>query len=166
LGEANFHFLKGMFSDEDLRRPTRDSSTARTLGLFLIAALTTVVTATAQTSYSVIDLGVEVSPTDVNDNGEVVGSVGSGVSMTGFYFDDAGGLTPLPLTRQALAISDQGDIVGSASAGGAFLITGGRYVDLGAEHTAAGINEAPDQRAKRTRIAQRRCRLMQRFMTC
>ena len=113
----------------------------RTLGLFLIAALTTVVTATAQTSYSVIDLGVDVSPTDVNDNGEVVGSVGSGVSMTGFYFDIAGGLTLLPETRQALAISDQGDIVGSASAGGAFLITGGRYVDLGAEHTAAGINQ-------------------------
>jgi probable HAF family extracellular repeat protein len=96
----------------------------------------------ANATYTVIDLGVDATPNDVNGNGEVVGAITVAPYTTaGFYFDVVSGITELPGTREAFAINDAGVIVGSTSAGGAFLISGSKFVDLGTDHTATDINE-------------------------
>jgi probable HAF family extracellular repeat protein len=127
-------------------RTTFNTRMATGLAILVTAILLSIDTAafgqTGSSTYTVIDLGVNVTPSDINVNDEVVGSLATESYVTsGFYFDVVNGLSELPGTREATAINDQGEIVGSLTGGGSFLISGSSFIDFGVDHTAAGINE-------------------------
>jgi uncharacterized membrane protein len=84
-----------------------------------------------------VDLGVDVSPTDINNNRVVVGSVGS-YPTTGFQWID-GARSDLAGTTVANSINNDGWIAGNTPAG-AFRLIGGSLTNLGDGYTAGGIN--------------------------
>ncbi|TWU44585.1 Microbial collagenase precursor [Rubripirellula tenax] len=109
------------------------------------ACLSISVMAQDTATYTVIDLGVDVVPAGLNDNGEVVGSIRSqgyyGPS-DGFYFSLVDGLVMVPDTTEVSAINDAGDFVGSMNLGmGEFVSSGDEILPFGPGYTAAGINE-------------------------
>lgn len=96
----------------------------------------------AQQGYRLIDLGLNVSPADINNTGMVVGSrqtVPDG--PVGFVYSIADNrLTDIPGTTAANAVNDQGQVTGNALAG-AFLYQGGAMSYIGDPQRAYGINE-------------------------
>jgi probable HAF family extracellular repeat protein len=94
----------------------------------------------------VIDLGIDVVPSDLNDNGEVVGAIRSqgyyGPS-DGYYFSLVDGLVLVPEASKVSAINNAGDYVGVMQLGmGGFVSSGGAVLPFGPDYTTAGINEA------------------------
>jgi hypothetical protein len=93
-------------------RTTFNTRMATGLAILVTAILLSIDTAafgqTGSSTYTVIDLGVNVTPSDINVNDEVVGSLATESYVTsGFYFDVVNGLSELPGTREATAINDQ-----------------------------------------------------------
>jgi probable HAF family extracellular repeat protein len=126
----------------------------------LVFGLLLVPRATAQSAYTVDDLGVLAGDSSsiawaINANGDVVGWSTGPAGTRAFVFTTAGGMTALPglpLRPRTIArdINDAGDIVGSANAGGvdlghAVLWKNGSVMDLGTLGTGSyseawGIN--------------------------
>ncbi|MEZ6128460.1 MAG: hypothetical protein R3C59_07240 [Planctomycetaceae bacterium] len=98
--------------------------------------------ACGQTTYTVIDVGLNVVPNDINNVGDVVGYQPiAPYGTVGVHYDIVHGLTELTGTRDARAINDQGDIVGSNAGGSGYLVSGSSFVDFGTDYTASSINE-------------------------
>jgi probable HAF family extracellular repeat protein len=96
---------------------------------------------------AVIDLGVDVRPADINNNGSVVGSCKTGApacpdgmtASVAFRYTQAGGIELLNTdTVSANAINDSEQITGN-TATGAFLYDGNLHQWKG--YTGSGINE-------------------------
>ena len=85
-----------------------------------------------------VDLGVDVSPKDVNNSRVVVGYIGS-YPTTGFRWEDSGGLTELSGTTVANSINNNGWIAGNTPSG-AFRLIDGSLTNLGDGYTAGDIN--------------------------
>jgi len=91
--------------------------------------------------YQLADLGVDVSPKDINNLGVVVGSRSTeqGASVAFRYTPDAG-VEDLPVGTVAHSINDAGDIAGTTLSG-AFLISGNQVREWDG-YGAFGINES------------------------
>jgi len=129
---------------ETLTMKTQFKMMGRTTIAILAASMLSTIGSSVwgQTTYTVIDLGVNVVPADINNGGDVVGSMATAPYGTvGIHYDVFNGLTELPGTRDAKAINDQGDFVGTWSTGGGYLMSGASIEDFGADYTASGINE-------------------------
>lgn len=118
---------------------------AMAMMLAVSACLSTSAMAQGTTTYTVIDLGIDVVPSDLNDNGEVVGAIRSqgyyGPS-DGIYFSLADGLVLVSDTSEVSAINNAGDYVGVMQLGmGGFVSSGGAVLPFGPDYTTAGINE-------------------------
>lgn len=86
--------------------------------------LGTTLCSAASAAYQVVDLGANVSPTDINYDGVVVGTRNTDQYPTvAFRYTAAGGVEDLAVGTQANAVNDNGQIVGN-SLSGAFLIDG------------------------------------------
>lgn len=112
--------------------------------LGLITALTSTAAATAPPhGYRIIDLGVNVSPMDINNTGTVVGSrqPAPGTAVGFLYSIADSQLTDIPGTTTAHAVNDQGQVAGNGL-GGAFLYQNSSLTYIGDPQGAYGINEA------------------------
>jgi len=103
-----------------------------------IAATGLALTASAE-PYALVDLGVDVSPEDLNDLGVVVGSrqLAPGATTAFVYSPADGSIRDLDGTV-ARAVNDSGVVVGDTTTG-AFVFDGSTMVDL-PEAGARGIN--------------------------
>jgi probable HAF family extracellular repeat protein len=86
---------------------------------FFVAALV-LSPAYAAVDYQLIDLGADVSPTDINYYGSIVGRRTTGTGNVGFVIS-GGTLQDIPGTTSANAINDSGLVTGTTSTG-AFLL--------------------------------------------
>lgn len=121
---------------------------ARTRCLALAFLLGPVASAgTSAQPYSVVDLGVDVSPTDINSSGTIVGSMNTGqYPATAFIRDPADGInreifggSAGTVATIANAINDTGLVAGSTLTG-AFVADGGSIIHDWDDHGAWGIN--------------------------
>jgi probable HAF family extracellular repeat protein len=79
----------------------------------------------------VTELGPQASGADINDLGQVVGTLGTDAGTSVGFVWEAGVMTELPELRAALAINDSGQIVGTSSADGKpVLLDGGELTEL------------------------------------
>ena len=88
---------------------------------------------------SIIDLGVDVSPADVSNNGTIVGSRQTEAGTIGFRRLEGGPLQDIPGTTAAHAVNDLGQVAGTALTG-AFRLDGTLKEWDG--YAAYGLNEA------------------------
>ncbi|MCA9265829.1 MAG: DUF3466 family protein, partial [Planctomycetales bacterium] len=94
------------------------------------------------TTYSVVDLGLGISPSDINNLGVVVGTrVGATGTNEGITYDATNGVTAIPGTRDASAINNAGQIVGATTTGSGYLYDDGALLDLDTDHSARGISD-------------------------
>ena len=115
---------------------------ARTHGTrWILAILVGALTGTQAIAgdYQLIDLGVDVSPTDINGNGTVVGARKTTGGNIGIVWTATDGLQDIPGTTVANAVNDAGQIAGNTLTG-AFLLDGTQREWDG--YSAYGINAA------------------------
>lgn len=99
----------------------RAAGTMRFLALF-VAALVLSPAYAVTDGYTLVDLGTGVSPTDINNNGSIVGSHVTAAGNVGFVMS-GGILQDIPGTTGANAINDSEQVTGNTSTG-AFLFNG------------------------------------------
>ncbi len=116
-------------------RPRRELTLLRSLCLAIALIPGVALDASA---YQLIDLGVDVTPTDINNNGTVVGYRLDGTTRIAIRVPNGGGVEDLVGGVMAYAVNDNEVVVGT-SLTGAFLYDG-TMKDLGSDHTASGIN--------------------------
>lgn len=105
-----------------------------TLALLLLPA------STFAQQYQLIDLGLDVSPKDINNLGTIVGSRNTGTyTTTAFRYTSSAGIKNLPEGTIANAINNNDQIIGN-TATGAFLYDG-KLIYIGDDYTGQGINE-------------------------
>ncbi len=96
----------------------------------------------AAQTYQLVDLGVGVAPTDINNDGLVAGfRRNADQSTTGIiYFPDTGLIEDIPDTVAAYGINGIAQVSGNTALG-AFLYSGGDAVDLGNGYGANRISD-------------------------
>ncbi len=109
--------------------------------LLLLALMTGPITATpvSASPYTIVDLGPDLAPTDINIQGTVVGAHTTGTGSTGFRWTASNGLEDIPGTVNANAVNDSDQIVGN-TASGAYLYDDALHAWDG--YGAYGINAA------------------------
>jgi len=128
-----------------------------TLALLLLPA------STFAQQYQLIDLGLDVSPKDINNLGTIVGSRNTGTyTTTAFRYTSSAGIKNLPEGTIANAINNNDQIIGN-TATGAFLYDG-KLIYIGDDYTGQGINEY-GQLSGQTHTGQALDQLIQPFMT-
>ena len=105
--------------------------------LFLAITLGPAASFTAA-AYQLTDLGVDVSPTDINNNGTIVGSRQTGTGKIAIRIPGGGGIEDLAGGVVANAVNDNEVITGN-TATGAFLYDG-TFHDIGDDYTGGDIN--------------------------
>jgi len=93
----------------------------------------------AAPAYELIDLGIDVSPTDINNLGTVVGSRQDGSTRIAIRYTTSGGLKDLVGGRVANAVNDH-DLITGDTLTGAFLYDGTLH-NIGDDYTGGDINE-------------------------
>jgi len=89
-------------------------------------------------AYQLVDLGMNVSPTDINNNGTVVGYRTDGTTRIAVRIPSGGNVEDLVGGVVAYAVNDN-ELVAGTTLTGAFLYDG-TLKDLGDDYTALGIN--------------------------
>jgi probable HAF family extracellular repeat protein len=113
-------------------RPCRN----RSLLLALLAPL--LLSPLRATAGQPVDLGIAVSPADINNNGTIVGSRTTVTGTVAFHLPSGGTLQDIPGATHATAINDIGQITGNTP-DGAFLLNGSLRKWAG--YGGYGINE-------------------------
>ncbi|MCB1824533.1 MAG: DUF3466 family protein [Candidatus Competibacteraceae bacterium] len=96
------------------------------------------VTSNLASAYQLTDLGVDVSPTDINDNGTVVGMRQDGATRIAVRIPNGGSIEDLVGGVVANAVNDDEVITGNTLTG-AFLYDG-MLQDIGDDYTGLDIN--------------------------
>lgn len=91
--------------------------------LILVALLLPMVGYSAPADYQLIDLGLDVSPTDINNQGTIVGSLKTDAGTIAFRWLADGSLENIPGTTVANAVNDSEQVAGNTPTG-AFLLDG------------------------------------------
>ncbi|MCB1917045.1 MAG: PKD domain-containing protein [Rhodocyclaceae bacterium] len=117
---------------------TPPAASLRTLRHLLLALALGPVVAFAASAYQLIDLGVDVSPSDINDNGTVVGWRPGAGGRIAIRIPRGGNVEDLDGASIATAVNDDEIITGNTLTG-AFLYDGSLR-DLGDGHSGGDIN--------------------------
>jgi probable HAF family extracellular repeat protein len=110
-----------------------------TLSLALVGALGSLSAAGA--SYRIVDLGVDVSPTDISNQGTIVGSRRTDAGPIGFRLLTGGSLEDIVGTQSAQAVNESNDVAGTTLTGAFLLRYDGTYVEWDG-YSAYGLNES------------------------
>lgn len=118
---------------DSLSRSSRAKMVALAFFLGSVASLQT-----AATPYQLIDLGIDVSPTDINNSGTIVGTRKTDTGSIGFRWLPGGQLVEIPGATIANAVNDIDQVTGNTLTG-AFLLDNAFHEWSG--YGGYGINE-------------------------